>query len=593
MPWRGREKIPDLEVLCKESIMSFSINTNITSMQAQEYLRVTSDFQSKTLNKVTSGLRIVQSGDDAAGLAIANTFRSDQAVLSQGVRNANDGLSMLQTIDGGMSNISKLLDRARTLATQSASGTFTGDRSVLNSEFQSVMQEINRQAQAVGMNKGGTFANNLSAFVGGGKGSSDSAVITNGSVGVDLSKSNRNAKSLGLDAYRSMNSRNYDLGVTSDTSVAKIIANEGSATAAVFSFRGAGYGDSSTQIDVSVSTKGLTDSAGLAAAINQAIYNKANPGASVETDASKAFKAAGIAATVVTDASGHEKLAFTSSNAAFQVHGDQLANAFLGNISDSSVGNVSGEGATYVKADSSLQTLTADLAAGSTLEFLVVGAAASNGIDLTVALDTDGGVAPLSATDIVTKLNTALAGGDATEAKFTAYLKDGKLAFTNIAGEDAVEFSVFITNTVPDDTTATALGFDATTASSSYNGLNSGGVYLSAQEKSIDSADDHSNDAFKFTALTGDQTITVNATRADGTVSGLDIKLDDTTAADVNSAIDEINQKLQGSEDSVLKNIVAVRDGEGVRFMSTEGFSVSLGTPENDDEGLSESVTAR
>ena len=66
--------------------MAFTINTNIASMQAQEYLRATSDFQAKTINKVTSGLRIVNAGDDAAGLAIANFYRSDQAVLAQGVR---------------------------------------------------------------------------------------------------------------------------------------------------------------------------------------------------------------------------------------------------------------------------------------------------------------------------------------------------------------------------------------------------------------------------------------------------------------------------------------------------------------------------
>ena len=114
--------------------MAFTINTNIASLQAQNYLRVSSDFQSKTINRVTSGLRIVNSGDDAAGLAIANGYRSDEAVLTQGVRNANDGLSQLQIADGGISNISQLLDRARTLATQSASGALTGGREVLISE---------------------------------------------------------------------------------------------------------------------------------------------------------------------------------------------------------------------------------------------------------------------------------------------------------------------------------------------------------------------------------------------------------------------------------------------------------------------------
>jgi hypothetical protein len=146
--------------------MSFAINTNIASLQAQNYLRTNSDFQAKTINRVTSGLRIISSGDDAAGLAIANTFRSDQAVLSQGVRNANDGLSQLQIADGGISNISQLLDRARTLATQSSSGAFTGDRSVLSGEFTTVLGEIDRQAQAIGLNQGGAFAKSLDVFIG-------------------------------------------------------------------------------------------------------------------------------------------------------------------------------------------------------------------------------------------------------------------------------------------------------------------------------------------------------------------------------------------------------------------------------------------
>ena len=167
--------------------MGFQINTNIPSLMAQDNLRLSSDFQTKTIQRVTSGLRIVSSGDDAAGLAIANGFRSDIAVLGQGIRNANDGLSTLQIIDGGINNISKLLDRARTLATQSASGTFTGSRSVLNSEFNSVLTEINRQAQAIGLDRGGQFNKSLSVFIGGGRANAGVTEISKGSIGVDLS----------------------------------------------------------------------------------------------------------------------------------------------------------------------------------------------------------------------------------------------------------------------------------------------------------------------------------------------------------------------------------------------------------------------
>ena len=70
---------------------------------------------------------------------MANKFRSDVAELMQGVRNANDGLSTLQIIDGGLNNVSKILDRLKTLATQSASSTFTGNRATLNNEFQSLL----------------------------------------------------------------------------------------------------------------------------------------------------------------------------------------------------------------------------------------------------------------------------------------------------------------------------------------------------------------------------------------------------------------------------------------------------------------------
>src|SRR5918996_1118632 len=108
--------------------MSLSIQTNVNSLMAQDNLRVNSDFQSRTIGRLTSGFRINQSADDAAGLAVANKFRSDIVELAQGVRNANDGISALQIVDGGLNNVSKIIDRLKTLATQSASATFTGNR---------------------------------------------------------------------------------------------------------------------------------------------------------------------------------------------------------------------------------------------------------------------------------------------------------------------------------------------------------------------------------------------------------------------------------------------------------------------------------
>src|SRR6185437_10089336 len=130
--------------------MAFSIQTNVNSLIAQENLRVNSNFQSQTIQRLTSGFRINSSGDDAAGLAIANKFRSDTAELMQGVRNANDGVSTLQIIDGGMNNVSKMLDRLRTLATQSASNPSPAARSVVNSNSQALLTKIAGRAKRRG-----------------------------------------------------------------------------------------------------------------------------------------------------------------------------------------------------------------------------------------------------------------------------------------------------------------------------------------------------------------------------------------------------------------------------------------------------------
>ena len=164
-------------------------------MQALQNLRVNTSFQNQTIQQLTSGYRINSSGDDPAGLAVANGYRNNVAELSQGVSNANDGLSQLQIIDGGLSNISQILDRMKTLATQSASTTFTGDRATLNDEYQSLVSEINRQAANVGLNTGGTYNNNLAVYVGGG-----GSVQSNSIVNVDLSGSTNaaDANALGL-----------------------------------------------------------------------------------------------------------------------------------------------------------------------------------------------------------------------------------------------------------------------------------------------------------------------------------------------------------------------------------------------------------
>jgi flagellin len=174
--------------------MSISIQTNYASLVAQQNLSTNSAFQTRTITRLTSGFRINQSGDDAAGLAVANKYRSSVSELTQGVLNANDGVSSLQIADGGLNNITMMLDRLKTLATQSASTTFTGNRSNINVEYQQLVTDITRQASNIGLDSGGRYNTLNNVYIGGGSNS------TNAQVTIDLSGSTNavDATSLGL-----------------------------------------------------------------------------------------------------------------------------------------------------------------------------------------------------------------------------------------------------------------------------------------------------------------------------------------------------------------------------------------------------------
>ena len=163
--------------------MSLSFQTNVTALVAENNLEVNQNFQNATITQLTSGYRINDSGDDAGGLAVANSLRNSVAELTQGVSNANDGVGILQTIDGGLNNISNILDQLQSLATQSASTTFSGNRTTLNNEFTTLLGEINRQAANIGLASGGGTAGQynttIGVYIGGGDTQADSQVQVN------------------------------------------------------------------------------------------------------------------------------------------------------------------------------------------------------------------------------------------------------------------------------------------------------------------------------------------------------------------------------------------------------------------------------
>jgi flagellin len=133
--------------------MAITINTNLASINTQRHLRnATAEF-SRSMEKLSSGLRITRAGDDAAGLAISESIKADIRALNQASRNAADGISMLQSAEGAMDEISNILQRMKELAAQSLNGTLGPDeRDYLNIEYQQLIEEIDRIAETTDFN---------------------------------------------------------------------------------------------------------------------------------------------------------------------------------------------------------------------------------------------------------------------------------------------------------------------------------------------------------------------------------------------------------------------------------------------------------
>ena len=128
--------------------MAVYVNTNVSSLNGQRYLTNVQNSLNTTYTRLSSGLRINSAKDDAAGLQIADRLTSQINGLNQGNRNANDGIALAQTIEGGLDEISNMLQRMRTLAVQSANGTLgDDDRKAIQNEVNSLASEITRIAE--------------------------------------------------------------------------------------------------------------------------------------------------------------------------------------------------------------------------------------------------------------------------------------------------------------------------------------------------------------------------------------------------------------------------------------------------------------
>lgn len=129
------------------------INTNLAALNAWRNMTINNDKMSKSLEKLSSGYRVNRAADDAAGLAVSEKMRAQIRGLNMAVRNAQDGVSLVQTAEGGAQKIQDMLQRMRELAVQASNDTLTDpDRALLQEEFQNLIQEIDRTANSTKFN---------------------------------------------------------------------------------------------------------------------------------------------------------------------------------------------------------------------------------------------------------------------------------------------------------------------------------------------------------------------------------------------------------------------------------------------------------
>jgi flagellin len=211
-----------------------SILNNISSLQAQNSLNMNATSLRTTLQQLSTGQRINSGADDAAGLAIANGLQANVTALTQSVQNASDGVGLLQVADGALSQITTLLNRAVTLATEASTGTVSDQqRSSLDAEFQSITTEISTIGQKTTYNGAAIFAaGTMTVFM------SDSSGAGTTSVGVAMvtvDAGNLNGASLTADA------------LTTAASATTALGDINSAIADVAALRGT-FGASSNQL---------------------------------------------------------------------------------------------------------------------------------------------------------------------------------------------------------------------------------------------------------------------------------------------------------------------------------------------------------
>jgi flagellin len=158
---------PQITASNKENPMSLGVLNNLSAVYAENNLSNTNSNLSKTLQQLSSGSKINSGADDAAGLSLVDGLQANQSALTQSGTNAQEGVGLLQVADGALSQVTSLLNRAVTLATEASNGTLTGTQdAAANQEYQSILSEVSNIGSTTTYNQNKVFGNDVSIYTG-------------------------------------------------------------------------------------------------------------------------------------------------------------------------------------------------------------------------------------------------------------------------------------------------------------------------------------------------------------------------------------------------------------------------------------------
>ncbi len=228
--------------------MGLRVNTNVASLNAQRHLYDTTAKFQKSMERLSSGMRINRAGDDAAGLAISEGLKSDIRALQQASRNAADGISLVQTAEGSLDEVNNILLRLRELGEQAATETLgEEERGYLDSEFQELLDEVDRISSTAEFNgikllDGSVTTLNVQVGIG--------TDVSTSAVPIDLSQA-MTSSDLG------MTTGTISIAGTNGANALAAISKVVEATSTVSSVR-AGFGAAQNRFETSIRNIGMT-----------------------------------------------------------------------------------------------------------------------------------------------------------------------------------------------------------------------------------------------------------------------------------------------------------------------------------------------